>query len=540
MSSAYRSVIVFYTLITLACCRPQQTEIDNAGDWGIQRCVITDEIGDESYGCDTQEIQRKDFQKAMEESCIPEVYGVYVQDKRGLVTVEFSVETPSCERNHNRSRGVVITLEMSETEEVNYKFFTMKTKHRLQTKSEITAYSLAVSLPNRNGVFIARVAAIHTQKGANSFMPPILVGDFDEHHTYHEIINPPEINYVCQCTDITVVTNDTIFLNLCDSQHLVSSTVTLQGTDTISKPVNTSACEKTYPNLVDGNYTVLAYYECKNNESRVCSKVITIRTRKEGDIRAEKAYSALDVNRILVIAGFSTGGLMAFVFVFTVGKLIQHYHQAEKKQKERKRITEPKDIMLVYTSDSDLKNISAFADLLWKSTGLSVHFADDVASQEQRFSNKFDWLDKCLKRSSNVVFIASKEMCTLLENSGKVSEGHIEDWLEGIFCYVMNHLRDKRSNGLKRSRYFIVSLTDDKQAGRYDYAKEIAQFSIFQSKGTQIFYVSQKKPIKIPMKLVQKLHGKFRRQKKENGFDIEDRETLLPREQSNEAIAAVV
>ncbi|XP_069101074.1 uncharacterized protein [Argopecten irradians] len=550
MSSALKFVVILYAVINLAKCSPLQTEIDSAGDWEIFECVIQDEIGSQNYGCDDKEIHFKDYKETNEDNCVPTVDSLHIEDTTGIGLVTFRVETKSCERNRHTSRGVVLKLEISGPYATDYKVFRLRTTSRLHTKGDTTMYSLKVVLPDKSGLFIVQVAPIQTQKDNNTFASPYSVGRFDKRNIYYENIKPPVVHDICQCGDIVDVMNDTIVLSGCSSPYLVSSTVTLQGTDTIHNSSSVNTCEHVYTDLVSGDYTVLSHQKCRNGKHLKCSEDVTI---PEGEVYVNKAVKSLDIKRILVIAGFATGGVTSLIFVVLFGRLIHLYHRDVKRlrEKERRR-TEQSDIMLVYTSDAGPKEmISEFADLLWKSTGKHVHFADDATSQGQRFSNKFDWLDVCVRKSSNFVFIASKEMLELLEwkCDGKTSSMPTgiyaeseKTWLAGIFCHLMDLLRAKLFYKRKRSQCFIISLTEDGIGGQHDYANQMAHMSLFQNKGTKIYSVSQKKPRSVPVKFIQALKGHKVERTTVPDEDVEagDTENLLPQVPSNETISDVM
>ncbi|XP_060082234.1 uncharacterized protein LOC132561551 [Ylistrum balloti] len=521
----------------------EEEERDDDGDDGDDECKT------KSYGCDIQEINEKDFTKK-NTNCKQSVDSL-IQNvtNDGLAIVTFRIRTQRCPRNQNRSRGVVIELTLSRDDDFDYKIFALETKRRLQTKSGPIYFKLMVTLPNIKALFITRVSPIQTRKGTKSLMRlPIIVGDAEERNTNVEKINQPNVENKCRCEDITYTTNKTISLNLCGSQLLKYATVTLQGSDSIYTPTNKSDCEENYLNLPGGVYTVLTHFECKNNKSVVCPKKITIQTETDS-VKTKPTEDAVDVNKVLWIVGTSTGIVMALI-VLTYGMLMCRHHNAVKRLKERKRrIKERNDIMLVYIGDSLPKEkIGEFASLLFKDSQLPVHFVDDKASQGQIFSNKFDWLDKCVQDSSNFVFIASKDLYTLLKSQGNAdfilhSEGNLalgteseNDWLAQTFCYVMNLLRGTQFSGLKRRRFFIVSFDCEKRQ-RNDYAHKISKLSIFQSKGTKICYVSQEQPMTVPVKLLLALRAsKHSKQSAGNDDDTMEQGRLLPMEDSNENI----
>ncbi|OWF39299.1 uncharacterized protein LOC110465178 [Mizuhopecten yessoensis] len=555
MSSVSWFVVVFYAVIAQGINSSQP----DGEAWGIRTCVIQDELKENDYGCQSQEIDTEDFTTVNGVSCTPEVHSVNIRHNRsdhGSVTVTFSMKTRSCHRNHNRSRGVVVKLELTGSNEVDYKIFSLITKNRLQSNNGVTSYTITLALPNIDALFIAEVYPIQPEKDGSSFIHPMSVGksDRDNMSINKVYMYTPEVDYICKCGDIIVTTNNTISLNLCNySAHLISSTVTRKGADSICTPTNESACEKNYSNLVDGNYTVLTSFKCKDDKPLECKKDVTIWTQKD-DVKVIQADDIFDVNKVLMIAGISTGCVMAFVVVVTYGILKRRLHQSSNKHKRRELILkERNDIMLVYFSASGLKNnIGEFAETLKKATRLPVHFHDDEASQGQRFTNKFDWLDECVRNSSNFVFIASRDLYELLEKKCKgnanstfnptgnneVEFSDEQAWLAGIPCYVMDRMRGKRFYGLKRSRCFIVSFKDDVNESKIDYAHKLSQLSVFQCKGTKLCYVSQKKPMTITGKFLYELHGNKRsRQININDLEKDEQEMLLPMEGIDEAIA---
>ncbi|XP_069101073.1 uncharacterized protein [Argopecten irradians] len=154
---------------------------------------ITDELGNENYGCETQEIQTQDFKETKKYRCMPAVDSLRITHtltEIGLVTLTFRVETRSCTRNRDKVRGVVVVLELSQADRIQYKVVAIATKRALHTRADMTTYNLTVALSNKGGLFIVRVAAIRTPKDTPTFIPPYSVGVFEEHNTYYETDNP--------------------------------------------------------------------------------------------------------------------------------------------------------------------------------------------------------------------------------------------------------------------------------------------------------------------------------------------------------------
>lgn len=196
------------------------------------------------------------------------------------------------------------------------------------------------------------------------------------------------------------------------------------------------------------------------------------------------------------------------------------FHLAARKLEEKQVcIPEKNEVMVVYYSISEMQSkFVQFAELLKSASDLAVHFADDEASQKQRMKNKFDWLDECIRESSNFVFIATKDLLELLERKCKSvnnanhfvgNSDHEQEWRAGIVCYVIDLLRGKRLFcGQTKSRCFIISLGGEND--HTNYAEKLAQLSIFQSKGTKVYDISKQTTAVLPEKFLRDLHGNKR------------------------------